>query len=120
MLGATLGYAAGPMLAAKTLADLPPIAPVTGALAVSTVALLPLAIIDPPGGGVPFKAWGSVIVLGIACTAVALVVFFVLLTEAGPVAGQRHHLHQPGRRGRARRRVPERVAGHGVASSGWR
>jgi drug/metabolite transporter (DMT)-like permease len=84
VLGATLGYAAGPMLAAKTLADLPPIAPVTGALAVSTVALLPLAIIDPPGGGVPFKAWGSVIVLGIACTAVALVVFFVLLTEAGP------------------------------------
>jgi drug/metabolite transporter (DMT)-like permease len=33
---------------------------------------------------VPFKAWGSVIVLGIACTAIAMVVFFVLLTEAGP------------------------------------
>ena len=84
VLGATLGYAAGPMLANKTLSDLPPIAPVTGALAVSTVALLPLAVLSPPGGGVPFKAWGSVVVLGTACTAVALVVFFVLLTEAGP------------------------------------
>jgi drug/metabolite transporter (DMT)-like permease len=84
VLGATLGYAAGPMLANRTLSDLPPIAPVTGALTVSTVVLLPLAILNPPGGGVPFKAWGSVVVLGIVCTAVALVVFFVLLTEAGP------------------------------------
>lgn len=84
ILGATLGYAAGPMIASQTLADLPPIAPVACSLSVSAVVLAPLAALSPPGGGVPFKAWGSVIVLGIACTAIALVVFFVLLTEAGP------------------------------------
>jgi drug/metabolite transporter (DMT)-like permease len=84
ILGATVGYAAGPMIASVTLTDLPPIAPVAGALAVSTVVLAPLAALSPPGGGVPFKAWGSVVVLGIACTAIAMVVFFVLLTEAGP------------------------------------
>ena len=84
ILGATLGYAAGPMIASVTLADLPPIGPVAGALGVSAVVLTPLAAVSLPGGGVPFKAWGSVIVLGIACTAIAMVVFFVLLTEAGP------------------------------------
>jgi drug/metabolite transporter (DMT)-like permease len=84
ILGATLGYAAGPMLANKTLSDLPAIAPVAVALSVSTVALLPFAAFSPPDHAAPFKAWGSVIVLGIACTAIALVVFFVLLTEAGP------------------------------------
>jgi len=84
LLGATLGYAAGPMLANKTLSDLPAIAPVTAALMVSTVALLPFAAFSLPDHNPPFKAVGSVIVLGIFCTAVALVVFFVLLTEAGP------------------------------------
>jgi drug/metabolite transporter (DMT)-like permease len=84
ILGATLGYAAGPMLAKKTLSDLPAIAPVAGAVTVSTIALAPLAVFSLPEHSAAFKAWGSVVVLGIACTAVALVVFFVLLTEAGP------------------------------------
>ena len=84
ILGATLGYAAGPMIASRTLVDLPPIAPVACALGLSTVVLAPLAALSPPSGGAPFKAWGSVVVLGIACTAIALVVFFVLITEAGP------------------------------------
>jgi drug/metabolite transporter (DMT)-like permease len=84
ILGATLGYAAGPMLANKTLSDLPAIAPVAVALTVSTAVLLPFAAFSLPDHGAPFKAWGSVVVLGIACTAIALVVFFVLLTEAGP------------------------------------
>jgi drug/metabolite transporter (DMT)-like permease len=84
ILGATLGYAAGPMIASQTLSDMPAIAPVACALGVSTVVLAPLAAFSLPGAGVPFKAWGSVVVLGVACTAVALVVFFILLTEAGP------------------------------------
>jgi drug/metabolite transporter (DMT)-like permease len=83
ILGATIGYAAGPMLASQTLSDLPAIAPTACALGVSAVVLAPLAATSPPGHA-PFKAWGSVVVLGIACTAIALVVFFVLLTEAGP------------------------------------
>jgi drug/metabolite transporter (DMT)-like permease len=84
ILGATVGYAAGPMIASQTLADLPPIAPVACALTFSAAVLAPLAALSPPSGDAPFKAWGSVVVLGIACTAIALVVFFVLLTEAGP------------------------------------
>jgi drug/metabolite transporter (DMT)-like permease len=84
ILGATLGYAAGPMIASATLSDLPPIAPVACALGLSTVVLAPLAAISPPDHPAPFKAWGSVVVLGVVCTAIALVVFFILLTEAGP------------------------------------
>jgi drug/metabolite transporter (DMT)-like permease len=84
ILGATLGYAAGPMIASATLSDLPPLAPVACALGLSAVVLAPLAAISPPDHGAPFKAWGSVVVLGVLCTAVALVVFFILLTEAGP------------------------------------
>ena len=85
ILGATLGYAAGPMLAKKTLSDLPALAPVAGAL--DDLDDRP-ARRSPrsrcPDHAPPFKAWGSVVVLGTACTAMALVVFFVLLTEAGP------------------------------------
>jgi drug/metabolite transporter (DMT)-like permease len=84
ILGATLGYAAGPMLANRKLSDLPAIAPPAIAVTVSAVVLLPFAALSVPDQGAPFKAWGSVIVLGVACTAVALVVFFILLTEAGP------------------------------------
>jgi drug/metabolite transporter (DMT)-like permease len=84
ILGATLGYAAAPMLANKTLSDLPAIAPVAAALTISAIVLTPLAALQWPTHSAPFKAWGSVVVLGIACTAIALVVFFVLLTEAGP------------------------------------
>jgi drug/metabolite transporter (DMT)-like permease len=84
ILGATLGYAAGPMIAKKTLSDLPAIAPVAAALTISAIVLAPLAAFSLPDHAPPFKAWGSVVVLGIACTAIALVVFFILLTEAGP------------------------------------
>lgn len=84
ILGATLGYAAGPMLANRTLSDLPTIAPPAIAVAVSSVLLLPFAVVAWPDQPAPFKAWGSIVVLGVACTAIALVVFFILLTEAGP------------------------------------
>jgi drug/metabolite transporter (DMT)-like permease len=72
------------MIAKKTLSDLPAIAPVAAALTISAIVLAPLAAFSLPDHAPPFKAWGSVVVLGIVCTAIALVVFFVLLTEAGP------------------------------------
>jgi drug/metabolite transporter (DMT)-like permease len=84
ILGATLGYAGGPMIAKKTLSDLPALGPVAAAVTISAVALAPLTLFSLPDHAPPLKAWGAVVVLGIACTAVALVVFFVLLTEAGP------------------------------------
>jgi drug/metabolite transporter (DMT)-like permease len=84
IIGAMLGYAGGPLIAKATLADLPAVAPVAAALGVATVALAPLAAFSLPGHAPPFKAVGSVVVLGILCTAVAMVVFFVLLAEAGP------------------------------------
>ncbi len=83
ILGATLGYAGGPLIAKATLSDLPPVAPVAAALGVATVVLAPIAALSLPHQAPPLKAVGSVVVLGVACTAVALVVFFVLLTEAG-------------------------------------
>ena len=84
ILGATLGYAGGPLIANATLSDLPAIAPVAAALGISTAVLAPFAALSLPDHAPPFKAVGSVIVLGVACTALALVVFFILLTEAGP------------------------------------
>jgi drug/metabolite transporter (DMT)-like permease len=83
ILGATLGYAGGPLIANATLADLPPVAPVAAALGVSAVALSIPAALSLPDHAPPLKAVGSVVILGVACTAIALVVFFVLLTEAG-------------------------------------
>jgi drug/metabolite transporter (DMT)-like permease len=83
ILGATLGYAGGPLIANARLSDLPPVAPVAAALGVCTVALALPAALSLPDHAPPLKAVGSVVVLGVACTAIALVVFFVLLTEAG-------------------------------------
>jgi drug/metabolite transporter (DMT)-like permease len=78
-----LGYAIGPIIISRKLSDLPPIGVVTGSLVVAAVAYAPFALIAWPSQ-VTARAAGSVIVLGIVCTAVAFLVMFALIAEAGP------------------------------------
>jgi drug/metabolite transporter (DMT)-like permease len=84
VLVATLGYATAPIIVSRRLADLDPLGPVAVSLVMSTVALLPAALFSPPHGMPSAAALGSIVVLGVACTAVGLVAFFQLITEAGP------------------------------------
>jgi drug/metabolite transporter (DMT)-like permease len=84
VLLATLGYAAAPIIVARRLADLDPLGPVAASLALSAVALLPAALINPPPALPPPAALVALAVLGVMCTAVGLVAFFQLIADAGP------------------------------------
>jgi drug/metabolite transporter (DMT)-like permease len=81
---AACGYAIGPMVLKRHLADLDPIASMGACLAIAGLVLTPLAVAalpsaDPSGGGL-----ASIAVLGLLCTALALVLMAVLVNEAGP------------------------------------
>jgi drug/metabolite transporter (DMT)-like permease len=81
-----LGYAAGPIVITRRLADVDPIGVISVALCIATVAYLPLVVGRWPSdpAGVEIKAWASVAALGVVCTALAFVTFFALVAEAGP------------------------------------
>ena len=84
VLVATLAYAAAPIIVSRRLADLDPLGPVAASLVVATVALLPAGLTALPHGVPGPAALGSILVLGIVCTALGLVVFFQLIAEVGP------------------------------------
>jgi drug/metabolite transporter (DMT)-like permease len=80
---AATGYAIGPMIIKAHLGGLDPRASMGACLAISALALGPFAAASPstaPSG----EAWIAIVVLGLVCTALALVLFNVLIEEAGP------------------------------------
>jgi drug/metabolite transporter (DMT)-like permease len=83
ILVATLGYAIAPMIVQGKLADLDPLVPVAVSLGIAGIALTPAAILFPPEQAPSLEALGSIVVLGVVCTAFGLIVFFGLIAEAG-------------------------------------
>jgi drug/metabolite transporter (DMT)-like permease len=91
-LGSTLavavvvvGYAVGPVVLSKYLAQLPPLGVVTASLSVVAIGYAPFALTDLPGSWPTASVTESVVVLGVVCTALAFLVFFALIAEVGPV-----------------------------------
>ena len=84
VLVATLGYATAPIIVNRRLADLDPLGPIAASLAMATLLLVPAVLVDPPDQVPPGDALGALAVLGVACTALGLVLFFQLIVEAGP------------------------------------
>jgi drug/metabolite transporter (DMT)-like permease len=84
VLVSALGYAIGPIIADRRLADLPSLGVTVLAMGANAVGYLPWAILGRPRGPVPWQAWGSVVVLGVLCSALAFLVFFALVAEVGP------------------------------------
>ena len=84
ILVATVGYATAPIIIKRSLADLDPLGPVAVSLGVSTLVLLPAAITAPPDAVPSLDAFGSIVALGVICTAGGLILFFLLIAEAGP------------------------------------
>ena len=78
-----VGYAAGPLIVKRFLSDVDPIGPVAAALAISTVMLAPFAIVDAPATTPEASALWSIVVLGLASTAAAFILMFILIAEAG-------------------------------------
>jgi drug/metabolite transporter (DMT)-like permease len=83
VLGVVIGYAIGPIIISRQLADLPSIGVITTSLVLAAVVYLPFAIWLRPSQ-VSAQAVGSVAVLAVVCTAGAFMVMFALIAEAGP------------------------------------
>ena len=84
LLVVVVGYATGPIIIARKLGDLPPIGVVTASLLVATVVYAPFAPLVWPTRAVSGAAILSVVVLAAVCTAVAFLLMFALVAEAGP------------------------------------
>jgi len=84
VLIAAVGYAAGGMILSRQLRDLDPRAIMGVSLAAAAIVLTPFALLDLPDGVPSGEALGSLVVLGLFCTALAFVLFASLNVEVGP------------------------------------
>ena len=84
---AAAGYASGAMLLKRHLSDLDPIASMGVSLAIAAAILTPFAAADLPSTTPSAGAFGSIVVLGLLCTALAMVLMAILIDEAGPSRG---------------------------------
>ena len=80
---AAFGYAVGPMILKRHLADLDQRAVMGTALVVAALLLAPGAALDPPEAMPSAAALVALAVLGLVCTAAGLVVYGMLVAEAG-------------------------------------
>jgi drug/metabolite transporter (DMT)-like permease len=83
ILVSVVGYAAGPLIVKRSLSDVDPLGPVAAALAIGTVMLAPIAIVDAPATTPDASALWSIVVLGLASTAAAFILMFILIAEVG-------------------------------------
>lgn len=83
ILVAAVGYAIAPMVIKHRLADLDPRATIGASMTIAAVLLIPAVALDPPHKVPSAGAIASVVGLGVLCTAVAFVVFMILIREAG-------------------------------------
>ena len=83
VLVAALSYALATILVQRRVADVPPEALAGGTTAISAVLLAPFAALALPDQAVRPPAWAALILLGVFCTAVALLAFYRLVALAG-------------------------------------
>lgn len=83
ILIAAVGYSIGPMLVKHRLAGLDPRAMMAGSLLLAALILAPFAAVDTPPRMPSAGALAAVAALGVFCTAIAFVIFAVLIREAG-------------------------------------
>ena len=83
ILAAAFCYAVGPMVFKRHLADLDPRASMSASLAIAALLLTPAAAFDRPTTVPSAAASLSLLGLGFFCTAAALVLYGVLIAQAG-------------------------------------
>jgi drug/metabolite transporter (DMT)-like permease len=83
MVVSTLCYAMGPLIIQRNLRDLDSIGPLAASLAVAAVILLIPAATEIPSRLPSANALMSIAVLGIVCTAAAMLLMFYLVNHAG-------------------------------------
>lgn len=83
-LVATLCYALAASYTRRNLTGVPPLVTATGSQIGATLGLALPAAFTWPAQSPGWMAWGAVAIVGIACTAVAYVLYFRLIATAGP------------------------------------
>jgi len=83
MLLATLGYATGPLIVQRHLKGIDSYGPVAASLLVGSLVLLPFALRDFPAHLPSATALISLAILGVVCTALAMLLLFYLIGQAG-------------------------------------
>jgi drug/metabolite transporter (DMT)-like permease len=83
-LTATLSYGVAACYAKKRLGRVDPLAVAAGSQAAAALLLAPAAAALWPAGPISPRAWAAVASLGVACTAVAYVLYFRLIASVGP------------------------------------
>jgi drug/metabolite transporter (DMT)-like permease len=81
---ATLSYGIAANYAKKRLPAKDPMAVATGSQIGAAIVLLPFAIISWPQSPISAQAWVSVIVMGVASTGIAYILYFRLIANVGP------------------------------------
>jgi drug/metabolite transporter (DMT)-like permease len=84
ILLAAICYAVGPLIIRAHLGGLDSFGPIAASLAVSSVVLLVPALMTFPTHQPSALALASIAILGLACTAVAMLLMFYLVNHAGP------------------------------------
>jgi len=84
VLLATVGYAYATIMVQRSGSGIPPTALVAGSMLSSTVLLAPFAAFTLPSEPVRASSWGALVLLGLLCTAVALIAFYALIGDVGP------------------------------------
>jgi drug/metabolite transporter (DMT)-like permease len=77
------GYAIGPLIVERHLSDVDELGAVAASLVVASVLLLPFAALSAPDHVPSAVSLGAVAALGVACTALALYLYFYLINVAG-------------------------------------
>jgi drug/metabolite transporter (DMT)-like permease len=83
--GVAVCYAVGPIILSRWLAEAPPLGVVASSLVLAALFYVPFAVISRPRSFPSADVTLSVVGLAVLCTAVAFLLFFALVAEAGPV-----------------------------------
>jgi drug/metabolite transporter (DMT)-like permease len=83
--GVAVCYAVGPIILSRWLAEAPPLGVVASSLVLAALFYVPFAVISRPRSFPSADVTLSVVGLAVLCTALAFLLFFALVAEAGPV-----------------------------------
>jgi drug/metabolite transporter (DMT)-like permease len=82
---ASFCYGLAAVVTRRELADADPVNVTAGSMAVAAIALLPGTIWLWPDATPSPMAWSMAVILGLACTALAFILYFGLIARIGPV-----------------------------------
>jgi drug/metabolite transporter (DMT)-like permease len=83
MVAATIGYAIGPLIIQRHLSGLDSIGPLTMSLLVASLVLVVPAMLELPIAAPSTLVLASIAILGVVCTAIAMLLMFYLVQHAG-------------------------------------